>query len=544
MRKMKVQKETQKKNGSKVWKKGLMHGTAFLMATVLVSSPVASSMSNVPIVTVEAATDCVIPDGKYAILCYYDDEKCWNVLFASKDQDVARLGVDWWNGESNETFIIQNRGNKYVTIAPAHSSNLVINATLADKTPGRYLSLHEYVAGDEASLWLPIKNADGSFSFQNKATGLVIDLENGNHDIGNKLLNWTQNGYSAAQSFYLKTLSTSNSTSSQQCVLEDGNYVIWLYYSQSKCWNVLFASTEQDLARLGVDYFNSEANEVFIIKNRGNNYVTIAPQHSSNLVINATLADKTPGRYLSLHEYVEGDEASLWRPIKNADGSVSFQNKATGLMIDLENGNHDIGNKLLNWTQNGYSAAQSFYPEKLSGSNTTNTSSTTTTVSTARQNLVNYALSQVGVGDNKGDNNVVYNTWYYGHKVYGNGYAWCAAFVSYCADKQGLLYDYIPNHCNCQNGVNWFKGQEQFYASQYYGGTYIPKAGDIVYYTEDGSRANHVGIIIASPVNGYLQVVEGNVYCSDGNYKVVKFTANAKRKVDSAYVLGYGVPNY
>ncbi len=161
-----------------------------------------------------------------------------------------------------------------------------------------------------------------------------------------------------------------------------------------------------------------------------------------------------------------------------------------------------------------------------------------------RQKLVNYALSQVGIGDKKGDNNVIYNEWYYGKPTKGTGYAWCAAFVSYCAKECGVLNTYIPRHCYCPEGVNWFKEKGQFYKSQYYGGSYIPKAGDIVYYTKNGTESNHIGIVIDSPVNGYLQVVEGNVYCSNGDYKVVKFTANEKRHISSDYVLGYGVPNY
>jgi hypothetical protein len=198
---------------------------------------------------------------------------------------------------------------------------------------------------------------------------------------------------------------------------------------------------------------------------------------------------------------------------------------------------YNVGSKWkMAWCSN------SNYNKYLQGSSTsTGTSTSSGSLSDSADRLVNYALSQVGVGDDKGNNNVVFNTWYYGRTISGSGYPWCAAFVSYCAYQTGVLDTYIPKHSSCNSGVSWFKNKSQFYKSQYYGGSYTPKKGDIVYYTSNGSTSCHVGIITSSPVNGYLQTVEGNVYCSGGDYRVVNFTKNAKRRVNSSYVLGYGV---
>lgn len=160
------------------------------------------------------------------------------------------------------------------------------------------------------------------------------------------------------------------------------------------------------------------------------------------------------------------------------------------------------------------------------------------------QEIARFALSQVGTGDSHGNNDVIYNTWFYGRRISGSGYAWCQAFVSYCGNHIGVLNKAIPKTASCQNAVSYYKSRGLFHNSQYYGGSYTPKVGDIVYYTENGNRSNHVGIIVGSPVNGYLQVVEGNVLSSGGDYKVTKFTSNSKRKVTSSYVLGYATPNY
>ncbi len=51
-------------------------------------------------------------------------------------------------------------------------------------------------------------------------------------------------------------------------------------------------------------------------------------------------------------------------------------------------------------------------------------------------------------------------------------------------------------------------------------------------------------MVTGSPVNGYLQTVEGNIECKDGDYRVVEFTKNSKRTVNNSYVLGYASPKY
>lgn len=159
--------------------------------------------------------------------------------------------------------------------------------------------------------------------------------------------------------------------------------------------------------------------------------------------------------------------------------------------------------------------------------------------------MVSYELSQLGIGDTKGNNNVKYNTWYWGRTINGSGYAWCMTFQAYCCNQVTGSNDAIPKTASCTSAVRKFKNWGRFQYSNYYGGNYTPKAGDLVFYTSDkGQTSCHVGMIIASPDNGYLQTVEGNIKCSDGNWKVVKFTKNAKRTVSNSYVLGYATPNY
>ena len=349
------------KKGYTKWKKYRMYGTAFFMALAMTATPIVGDINASCGIQVVHAAEVIIPNGSYAFLTHDDGTKTMNVLFASTEEAKAQIGIDNFDYEKNEIWIVTNQGNGYVTIAPSHCPQLVLNALFANKTPGDLVTLHRFTPGDAASLWKPIKNADGSYTFQNKATGLVLDCRNGSYEIGNNILNWTKNGYLRAQGWYLENLS--NQTASTE--LSDGLYAVLMNYDDSKGINVLFASTEEDKAQIGVDNFDYENNELWIITNRGDGYVTLAPKHCPELVINALLANKTPGDLVTLHRWTEGDEASLWKPIQNVDGSYTFENKATGLVLDCRNGSYEIGNKILNWTKNGYLQAQGFDLQKI-----------------------------------------------------------------------------------------------------------------------------------------------------------------------------------
>ncbi len=85
----------------------------------------------------------------------------------------------------------------------------------------------------------------------------------------------------------------------------------------------------------------------------------------------------------------------------------------------------------------------------------------TTGISGLAQKIVNYELSQVGVSDYQGNNNVPYNTWYYGRTVNGSGYAWCMAFQAYSANQFGMLNTAIPKTASCTQAVNWYKNRGQ-----------------------------------------------------------------------------------
>lgn len=149
--------------------------------------------------------------------------------------------------------------------------------------------------------------------------------------------------------------------------------------------------------------------------------------------------------------------------------------------------------------------------------------------------IVGVARTQIGykqVGGTK------YGYWY--NELFVNQ-PWCAMFVSWCADQAGVSQTILPKHASCSSWVKWFKSQGLWKDSQYYGGNYTPKAGDVVFYRNSGSSAvsDHTGVIVGT--NGsYLHVIEGN----STNVSVCEFKTNSSRMLKSSYVIGYGTPNY
>ena len=151
-----------------------------------------------------------------------------------------------------------------------------------------------------------------------------------------------------------------------------------------------------------------------------------------------------------------------------------------------------------------------------------------------KEDIIAVAETQIGYTYSDGTK---YGAWY------GSSFtksSWCAMFVSWCANQANISTSIIPKHADCDVGMNWFKNSGRWHNGAYYGGSYTPQRGDIVYYSDGYTQSDstHVGIITGVS-NGYLQVIEGNT-----DKKVHKYTANAKRMLSSGYVLGYGTPNY
>lgn len=138
------------------------------------------------------------------------------------------------------------------------------------------------------------------------------------------------------------------------------------------------------------------------------------------------------------------------------------------------------------------------------------------------QVIVEIASAQVG---NKGGQ--PYWSWY-GFK---SRIAWCACYVSWCADQCGYIdAGIIPKFSLCSDGVAWFKKNGQWQDRNY-----VPQAGDLIFFDWEGDgRCNHVGIV--------EKCEDGVVYTIEGN------SGNACKRqhypVGSKKIYGYGCPMY
>ena len=138
------------------------------------------------------------------------------------------------------------------------------------------------------------------------------------------------------------------------------------------------------------------------------------------------------------------------------------------------------------------------------------------------QAIVQVALSQEGnVGGQP------YWSWY----SFDKRVEWCACFVSWCANQCGYIESgVIPKFAKCTVGAEWFQSH-----GQWQDGSYVPKAGDIIFFIWSGdTETNYVGIV--------ERVEKGVVYTVEGN-SGDKVATNSY-SVGSSVIYGYGIPVY
>ena len=119
--------------------------------------------------------------------------------------------------------------------------------------------------------------------------------------------------------------------------------------------------------------------------------------------------------------------------------------------------------------------------------------------------IVNKALSYVGVIE-KYNNNVKFNTDYYGVAVSGAEYKWCVTFPWDVCRECGAsdLFYGGRKTASCTTLMKWAKSIKKWHTKDY-------KFGDFVFYNFDKNPddADHMGIV-CEVHDGYVKAVEGN----------------------------------
>ena len=124
---------------------------------------------------------------------------------------------------------------------------------------------------------------------------------------------------------------------------------------------------------------------------------------------------------------------------------------------------------------------------------------------TAKQ-IIDKAKTQIGVCENPpNSNDVVYNTWFYGHEVMdgvpkGASYPWCAVFISWLFKAEQSL---CVKTASCVTMLDWFEKRGQIVKA--------PQAGDIVFFkfSTNNRRTNHVGLVVSYD-GKVINTIEGN----------------------------------
>ena len=148
------------------------------------------------------------------------------------------------------------------------------------------------------------------------------------------------------------------------------------------------------------------------------------------------------------------------------------------------------------------------------------------------ERFTSIAYGELGTKEKK-YNNIKYNTWYYGRPVSATSsssstYAWCIAFISWCANNADIPTDFIPKMNSASRLCAFYKEAGLFETRK----QHTPAAGDIIFFGK--KNANHAGIVIAV-TDTTVTVIEGN--SSD---KVSKLTYS----LSNSSILGYASPDY
>lgn len=142
--------------------------------------------------------------------------------------------------------------------------------------------------------------------------------------------------------------------------------------------------------------------------------------------------------------------------------------------------------------------------------------------------LLSIARTQMGTigGD-------TYRKWYTG---YADGAAWCATFVSWCANKCGYIENgLIPKFAYVPDGVTWFNQRGRWKARDE-----IPAPGDLIFFDYNGNgSADHVGFVEVVE-GGRITTIEGNTNTSSVSAGQVD---SHIYEVGQGSIFGFGVLN-
>lgn len=162
-----------------------------------------------------------------------------------------------------------------------------------------------------------------------------------------------------------------------------------------------------------------------------------------------------------------------------------------------------------------------------------------------RNNILRIAVSQLGYhegdssrdfdGMNKnGSSNYIEYARLLVPNYNDNAYEWCACFVNWCLNQ--ARFDKASSEIGCWKWVEELKAMEMWQDSPAYGGSYIPKPADFIFFNwkNVNTGSGHIGYVLYT-TETHVFTIEGN---ADNNVTVRSYA------LDDPCVIGYGIPPY
>lgn len=140
-----------------------------------------------------------------------------------------------------------------------------------------------------------------------------------------------------------------------------------------------------------------------------------------------------------------------------------------------------------------------------------------------RNKIIEIAEKEIGYKEYS-NNHTKYGEWF------GVQDEWCAIFISWLANKVGILNTLIPKQAYVPTMVQWFKSKELFRIRGLF-----PQKGDIIFFDYNlNGTPDHVGIV--------EKCENGNIYTIEGNKS--KQVMRCAYDVNNAGVYGFGLVQY
>jgi hypothetical protein len=125
-----------------------------------------------------------------------------------------------------------------------------------------------------------------------------------------------------------------------------------------------------------------------------------------------------------------------------------------------------------------------------------------------------------------GSNNVKYNTWFYGRKVRGPQFMWCAVYQAWAAAKCGIPMSIYPKAASVPVVRDFFQERGRLFQK--------PMVGDLVIFIFSAT-ARHIGFVETLLDDGRFTSIEGNV-----SSRVMR----VNHRVGDRGIVGFGRPEY